>query len=380
MLNKFSRKVFSLVLISLVLVSNISPAIAYAGYKDKEKDYKFVYIPLEGDKTWQYIDYETGKWTDAVTLNKKYKKKYKESLKLNRPIQPEQPKETKSILKKDIVNRLKKNAKTVDYIAFIIEYYGNTYSEETSSNLDLTDYKAVKKNNLKVMKFLEEQTGIKTNERYFEELITNTLHYIDDKMATQINNKNNPYKEELYKLRNLGIPNKGRGTFRTVVGHWLFYGGKISPNNFNFDECLYNRPYFSLLSARLTSKKNQKIEVLAIVPETREIGLAIINGEVLAFGIGNECDSILDIKDATLNDRKEVIREKFYISQKPWVSQWGFWKLGDSSDNLLGEDCFTLICEIEGDLYTADMYYYDGSFVIFDMNFCAPVIFVTSSF
>lgn len=402
-------KVFSLFLVLFMFITNITPSMAYA--KEVAKDYKFTYeyefqnelkdrLLLYPDNKINVIDPETNQSITLRDYNKKYKKKYTEVSKQTEPKQPKQPEEAKSILKKSTVKKFNELAKDQGYIQYIIEekkkniegYNDYFYEKELglylswgNTGADLTNYKELKKGNQKVIKYLEEKTGIKTNEKYFEELIKNTLQYVNDKINTQLHNKNNPHKELIKKYSEFGFrPESDKERMeQAAFCHWLMYGGKYKPTLFKnkdlydvkgdrYTEWLFmwKYPYLNLLTYAATDRRNSKVEILSISTAEGVYEVIETNSEEDPDYI-NEiivATSILDpkVRDRDINANKEAI-VKHIKKNKDTLYQ--------NTDVVCGEDLFAIACLI-GDVYfDVTFVYQDGKFKICDIHDRRPFIF-----
>ena len=396
MLRKFSVRILSLVLSALILISSIFPSIAYAGYKE-EKDYKFVYDAKYLSKNYYLNPLEQdvyGYFMKASEYDKIYKKKHLESLKLTRPVQPEEPEKVSSVLKASTVKKFKESLKNSVYKKNNVEELKN------SNGIDLTNHKFMKKINLELFQYLYEQTGIKTNEKYFEEMISNTLQYIDGKMMAQIDNKNNPYRETIKDIRER-FANAFAGNkyyLGIAICHWLFHGGKYKPESFKESKeedvyfYQYNPnyvavPYHKIMYWGLPRFKNGDVKVLGFIGRKRTF---IDNSYSLV-----EIKPIYDEEGYLIDEIYELEEHKRIMSSYVYASSSGknivadeedkginaelkevqkYYKgLLNNKDRLkdvgMGHDRFYLAVMINGDYYEATVCYYEGEFVLYDLDY-----------
>ena len=381
MLRNLATKLLLLMLIVLFSVNSIiSSVYANAEKKEVPKDYKFTFLKQKGGKNHYYLDKE-GKndWISATEYNKKYKKIYTEAAKLTEPITPEEPEEAKSVLKKSLIKKLNKMAEDTEYINDYIQYEKEAKERQESPShirdfyysgfVDLTNYKSVKKTNQRTIDFIEEKTGIKTNEKYFEELTSNTLKYLDNKMLAQMHNKNNPYRSMIEDLRSsysyYTLYGKEGDKYRSLA-LWLMHGGKYRPDLYNQDNHEMT-PYYNLLSMKTTFRKNRKVEVIAITTHSTSSVISYVHNKYTDTEYYTELN--LNILEEELKDR-EINSDKkarfIYMECEPY----GSYKESDFDPDLLyGEDEITVIMLLGGDLYTARFIYRDEKIRLLDMKF-----------
>lgn len=336
----------------------VIPALLSNWIYAQADDYKFKYTDkyLENktlqksiqDKTLLVVDEETGKELKYEDYRKKYEKRYAAYAKLEEPEYPQEPLTIKSLYKKPdkeiqskIYSRSNKDAIS---------------KMEKKLGIKITDEKAVKAYNTKKFKKVEKLTGIKTNERFYEESIKNTIAYIERKTAAQIHNANNPYRKDIESI--LKKPQADNSLKINSLAYSLFYNLKYEPELLDFEGYTYDIPYSRFLGGDRTGGS---IANSAYPYRSDQIKMLFLDGDK----ISNEYTLPAERKDnetyiSDYNEEKELASERDGVLY-PLIGN----KYTDLIyDNAIGFDCWF---QMGSSLCKAEFYFYRDKLVVADI-------------
>lgn len=340
--------------ISLLFVSILSSNTIYV----KAADYNFKYTDqyLEdstlqesiNDNTLEVIDEETGKKVKYQDYRKKYEKRYASYAKLTEPVYPEEPTSTKSVYKSPDKTAKSKIYNSVNKSA--------VNKKEKELGIKMTDQKGVRNYNGKKFKKIEKLTGIKTNEKFYEESIKNTLTYIERKTASQIHNANNPYRNTIERI--LKKPTTDDSKAIQTLAYSLFYNVKYESDLLDFENYIYDIPYAWLLGGK--TKGTKVTDVFNY--RSGDIKMLFLDGKQIS-------DNYQIPKDKKTNE--EYIETYNEAKLAASESEGKVYQLIGNNytdliyNNAFGFDCWFLM----GDgLYKANFYFYKDKLILADIQ------------
>lgn len=347
MKNKFALKYIIVILLAFAIaLNNFSQAFAadYSfKYTDKYLENKSLAKDIKSKKLY-VIDEETGKKVKYETYKTKYEKRYSSYAKLAGPKFPTQPKIIKSTY-----NKLSDLEKKRLYGAFNKR---TTQMYEDEVGFKLTDVESVQQHNLSKFKNLYETTGIKTNEKFFEDYIKNTFTYIERKTSAQIHNANNPNRKKIEKiLKNPGKSGVKNGEIS--LAYSLFYNTKINFNMFDLEKYTYDVPYAWILGGCYKDMDVYNYR-------SNDIKVLLINGRLT----NDSYEPYEEIDNATYieNRNKNEIISAAEDERDPIL-------IGNDPSDLIyyNSDSFYCFFLMGASVYQAEFYLYNDKIVLTDI-------------